>query len=256
MRRTVVLITALALCLAAVLGSCGASEGKATLYADFTAGSAIEEQILTKELAYSGELTPAVLADGLSEWSGLDFKIVYTADENKVTVNWAKDSALVAGRAEGKQKEDFTFFDVDSLRWFMMDSLWRTLTMKLGVEVYYASEDGGALVLEALNPVAEFPADIPYMGKAFYMAHKDDLGDMSQQEAWDALAAKLEPQLKDGLSLMVNLEDEIDGEHCWTFILGENLTDRFVGREHFAVTDGGTIYVMDMNDGKYVPYNQ
>ena len=42
--------------------------------------------------------------------------------------------ALVAGLDDREQKEEFFFFDYDSQCWFMMDSLWRTLTENLDAE--------------------------------------------------------------------------------------------------------------------------
>lgn len=84
-------------------------------------------------------------------------------------MDWAPDSTLIAGLDDREQKEDFFFFDEESLRWFMLDSLWRTLTENLDVtEVYYTMDGGEKLTLVGLNPVDTFPAEEPYKGSAFY----------------------------------------------------------------------------------------
>ncbi|MGM9636899.1 MAG: hypothetical protein ACI3YK_02830, partial [Eubacteriales bacterium] len=71
------------------------------------------------------------------------------------------------------------FFDQDSLCWFMMDSLWRTLTVNLNAEnIYYTMNGGQELVFEMLYPVNVFPSDTPYMGSEFYYAHADVPGDV------------------------------------------------------------------------------
>jgi hypothetical protein len=63
--------------------------------------------------------------------------------------------------------------DADSLRWFMMDSLWRTLNKAFEKEVHYTMDGGKELAFEELSPVKVFPTDVPYMGSPFYAAHSD-----------------------------------------------------------------------------------
>ncbi|MGN0595180.1 MAG: hypothetical protein ACI4I6_08470, partial [Hominimerdicola sp.] len=62
--------------------------------------------------------------------------------------------------------------------WFMMDSLWRTLTENLDAEnIYYTMDGGKALVLDNMSPVFDSLSDTPYMGLNFYLAHSDVKGD-------------------------------------------------------------------------------
>lgn len=153
----------------------------ALIYADFSFGAADGEEkgrIQTYELEYEGELTPEILADGLSELTDLDFFIQSSRKNDEIVVAWDKDSTLLSGLDDREQKEEFFFFDADSLCWFMMDSLWRTFIENFEVEnIYYTTEDGEDLVIDDLLFGGEFQADFPFMGSVFYQAHYDVKGD-------------------------------------------------------------------------------
>ncbi len=144
------------------------------LYAVFS-----EEDVKEYPIEYTGaRKTAEELANKLSELIGLDFIITVSQASDGLIVDWAADSTLVAGLDDREQKDEFFFFDQDSLRWFMMDSLWRTLAENLDAEnIYYTMDGGQELVFEELYPVSEFPSDIPYMGSEFYYAHADVQGD-------------------------------------------------------------------------------
>ena len=144
------------------------------LYAVFGA-----EDVKEYPIEYSGtQKTAEELATELSKLTGLDFTITADKTDDGWSVDWAANSTLVAGLDDREQKEDFFFFDQDSLRWFMMDSLWRTLTENLNAEnIYYTMDGGRELAFEELYPVNVFPSDIPYMGSDFYFAHADVRGD-------------------------------------------------------------------------------
>lgn len=144
------------------------------LYAVFSA-----DRVKEYPIEYTGTpKTAEELAQELSELTGLDFFITASNTDDGLIVDWAADSTLIAGRDNREQKEEFFFFDEDSLRWFMMDSLWRTLTENLGIEnIYFTMNGGQKLVFDELYPVKEFPSDIPYMGSGFYFAHDDVKGD-------------------------------------------------------------------------------
>lgn len=151
------------------------------LYASFAAGSAEAEEldlIKTKAVAVP-DVTAEIIAIELSEWSGLDFRINSgTVSENILTVDWSADSTLIANLDDREQKEDFHFFDADSMRWFMMDSLYQSCMENMNIdEVYYTMDGGKELAFDELYPIAVFPKDVPYMGSPFYFAHADLKGD-------------------------------------------------------------------------------
>ena len=154
------------------------------LYAVFYA-----DEVKEYPIEYTGaQKTAEELAQSLSELTGLDFTITASQTEDGWIVDWAADSTLVAGLDDREQKEEFFFFDYDSQCWFMMDSLWRTLTENLDAEnIYYTMDGGQELVLENLSSsINTFPSDVPYMGSGFYAAHSDVRGDEGPTEDGEA----------------------------------------------------------------------
>ena len=159
----------------------------AALIGDMTCGSGSEEKMRQNTYYSYSEITPENLAEGLSAWTGLEFAVTVTHGENGgMSVDWAADSTLVAGLDGREQKDEFYMSDADTMRWFMMDSLWRTLAENYSVtEIYYTMEGGAELRLEGLSPVSAFTLDTPYMGSGFYYAHADLRGHDSNDEIND-----------------------------------------------------------------------
>lgn len=165
------LLLTLVMCLG--LTACQSKEERVQtdiLYAVFGANDVQEYPI-----EYTGDKkTAEELAHELSELTGLDFIITASKTEDGYRVDWAANSTLIAGLDHREQKKDFFFFDQDTLRWFMMDSLWRTLTKNLNAEnIYYTMDGGKTLAFEQLYANNAFPSDTPYMGSEFYFAHDD-----------------------------------------------------------------------------------
>lgn len=169
-----------AVLLAVVLGAATVqadSVTSATLIADFSGGS-VEPNV--KKLIHKSQqpITPEELAKALSDWTGLDFTVTVTEKDGALIVDWAADSTLIANLDDRPQKTEFHFFDAESMRWFMMDSLWQTLSEAFHKEVYYTMTGGNELTFEELAPINVFPSTVPYMGSPFYFAHDDGRGDM------------------------------------------------------------------------------
>ncbi len=140
------------------------------LYGDFSCGRA-DGRIVEKTFEYTGSrISPQELAEMLTEWTGLNFAVnAYRGESGSCYVEWSDESTLVAGLGDLEMKEEFTFADVDSLRWFMMDSYWRTLKDNLQTEeIYFSAADGSNLVFAELYPVRDFIADEPYRGSQYY----------------------------------------------------------------------------------------
>jgi len=151
---------------------------------DFSFGS--PEPILRQETEYAyGEIPIERLVECLDWFAALDFTVSFPDCENGgVAVDWKTDSSLLLGTVpEDHEKrlgylsaelaEALRFADADKLRWFMLDSLYRTLQDNFYTDVYYTMDGGKELVLPGLSPVNTFPSGIPYMGSAFYFAHAD-----------------------------------------------------------------------------------
>ena len=192
MKKLVAILLAAALLSLTAFCCAESAQTEVTLYADFSCGSEVaqENALISTETATVSELTPQALAEALSLWTGLDFTLnAASVEETAITVDWAADSTLVAGLDDREQKEDFFFYDQDSLRWFMMDSLYQTLLANFFVgEVYYTMDGGQELSFDELYPVSVFPADISYLGSPFYFAHAggqgegDEAADFSRTE--------------------------------------------------------------------------
>lgn len=157
------------------------SGGTAVLYADFSCGNeeAQEpEQIRTYRVKSESRPSAQFLARELSKLTGLDFFISSTEIRGGIVVDWSPKSTLLAGLDDRQQKEAFHFFDVESLNWFMMDSLRRTLKANLKIEeVYYTMDGGKTLRLPSMSSTQEFPPEIPYMGSPFYRNHGNVRGE-------------------------------------------------------------------------------
>lgn len=136
-----------------------------------------QSDLRSHDWEYSGELTAEILADGLSQVVGLDFFITSAIVPDGITIDWENTSTLLANLDDQEQKEDFHFYDADSMRWFMMDSLQMTLANNMNFEnVYYTMNGGQPLTFTQLEPVRRFPSELPYMRSTFYFAHADGEG--------------------------------------------------------------------------------
>lgn len=160
-----------------LLAACGGTDEIAQtdiLYAVFNA-----QTIQEYSIEYTGAKKNAEeLAAELTELTGLDFTITVSETDDGLIVDWAADSTLVSGPDSREQKEEFIFYDYDTMSWFMMDSLWRTVTKNLGVEnIYYTMDGGKTLTLDKMSPSVTIPSDVPYMGSEFYLANSNLRGD-------------------------------------------------------------------------------
>ena len=169
-----------------MLVACGRTEESIRtdiLYAVFG-----DEDVREYPIEYSGaKKTAEELARELSDLTGMDFTITASKTDDGLIVDWAADSTLIAGRDDREQKEDFRFYDYDSMSWFMMDSLWRTLTANLDAEnIFYTMDSGRNLVLEKMSPAITIPADAPYMGSTFYLSHDEGRDDVISTEDGEA----------------------------------------------------------------------
>lgn len=183
MKKLSILLTLFMLiCLIASCGSKKENIQNDILYAVFSA-----ENVKEYPIEYSGaKKTAEELAHELTELTGLDFTITASKTEDGLIVDWAADSTLVAGPGNREQKEEFVFYDYDSMSWFMMDSLCRTLTKNLNAEnIYYTMNGGRELSLEKMSPAIIIPADAPYMGSEFYLAQKPLDAQAPYQGFWE-----------------------------------------------------------------------
>lgn len=219
----------------------------AAILFDFSGGSAEEDLRTETHYSYS-DITDEEIIEVMSDLSGLDFFVDISVEDGRYVVDWAADSTLIAGLDERPQKEDFFFYDADSMRWFMMDSLWRTLGKE---ELYYTMDGGRELAFDALYPVSVFPADMPYRGSGFYFAQAGAGGDFDIDAAAALVREAIDRQGQTAPIIASTGEEEIGGELCWTFSAGDNSTDgqKFTAMYHYAVSRSGGVYYVDILQG-------
>ncbi len=157
------------------------TEGTATIVTNFVNGGTIEYHVdLVQEhsISYTGELTIEKLAQELSLLTGFDFNINSSSFKgDSAYVDWSPTSTLLAGLDDRTQKDEFFFFDVVSINWFMLDSLNDSIIKNFPVStVYYSMNGGEELIVPEMPPLAIFSTEIPYMSSTFYYTHGEDVG--------------------------------------------------------------------------------
>lgn len=241
-------------------GKANLGQKTAVLCTNMTTGSDSPE-IKEHKWEYSGTLTAEVLAEGLSQLTGLDYLISVSEAKDGISIDWADKSTLIANLDNREQKEEFHFFEANSMRWFMMDSLWLTLTKNLQVEnVYYTMKGGQDLVFEEqFSPINEFPSDLPYMGSAFFFNHMDGSGrgdlidedPISEEEAITLVREVMKAQEKEASSVLSFGWETVDGERAMVITAGEKSADgkKFTILYYFAVTDSARVFYIDLKQG-------
>ena len=219
-----------------MLVACGRTEESIRtdiLYAVFG-----DEDVREYPIEYSGaKKTAEELARELSDLTGMDFTITASKTDDGLIVDWAADSTLIAGRDDREQKEDFRFYDYDSMSWFMMDSLWRTLTANLDAEnIFYTMDSGRNLVLEKMSPAITIPADTPYMGSTFYLSHDEGRGDVISTEDGEA---SCNTYYDEAAGLMLTYPDVFSSKGT----LDENGKMNF-----YTLRDTGMLFWIDSNE--------
>lgn len=133
----------------------------------------------SKEKVYKNEnIEEAIMeiADYLSEWTGLDFKLNSVENTKEgLIVLWSEDSTLLAGLDDREQKEEFHFFDAVSLNWFMMDSLKSSIDTNVQTGPIYYQMDGKVLRFQnqedmETQGVGLLYLDEPYYGSYYYVS--------------------------------------------------------------------------------------
>lgn len=209
---------------------------------------------------YIGDLDVKLLTQKLSEISGLDFTINSASVHGSTAkVDWSVNSTLVAGLDDREFKEGFHFFDVDTLNFFMMDSLMHTIRENFGVEEVFYTMDGGRSLNLPDFTYASWVSDatLPYMGSAFIYHHWDTRGDLSVDEAMDVLISSLGRSALEGKSIQYRNEESVDDDARYIFAVGIDSPEKFTVEHFYAVgRDSGLVYYVDIvNGGKHVLLN-
>lgn len=136
-------------------------ENQATLYL------LINGETQQYELGYSGELTPDKLMDGLTNLTGMKFSYTHfdqVGDE--LRIHWASDASFYPDSDVACLNPALgsDFNDVDSTVQFMLDSVWKTMSVNLDIpRIYFSNVSNDGLSLSGFMNW-DIPGDEWYSG--------------------------------------------------------------------------------------------
>lgn len=153
---------------------------------DFTAGSENES---VREVELSAPVPAEQLADTLTDTTDIRFRFTVAWQGSNCTVTWQRDSALWCAEMPQNANPDYVFYDEDLLRWFLLDTVWRTLQQSYGAgNIFYQNADGQPLTLDDLWPLEHFDLSQPYRGSAWYYSES-----IAYLEQWHLLEQSGQP---------------------------------------------------------------
>ncbi len=137
---------------------------------------------------------------------------------------------VVIGKSEGLDQE--TGMVTHSASYWVVDTDWI-----VNVAILCSNSEEAARWYDSLKAGAVFIESV---------AGIDADAGMTKKKAMDLLSAALTDPIMEGTALVANGEGNLEGQHCWTFCFGKNTAEKFTAEEHYAVTDDGKIYVLDI----------
>ena len=81
----------------------------------------------------------------------------------------------------------------------------------------------------------------------------NDIIGIGMDEAMDLLVDAIWESMEHQTTVFHTGEGVVDGQKCYLFSYGDNSQEKFTAFEHYAVTGGGEIYIMDILTGEYEP---
>ena len=80
-----------------------------------------------------------------------------------------------------------------------------------------------------------------------------DLIPLDEEQAMCIAGERLSVQLQEGLVLVAKGEDAVNGQHAFLFDLGRDTEEKFTAEEHYAVTDDGEVWLLDILADEWMP---
>jgi hypothetical protein len=122
---------------------------------------------LTHELHMSdANIFPGNIIEIMNLLTGLNFAVSVFFEDGVFFVEWNSNSDIFVDFSEIQTRDEFSFTNAEALRWFMLDSLWRTLTENYPEisDIYFVTNHIHASIVEP----SPFSSDTPYRGSPFY----------------------------------------------------------------------------------------
>ena len=82
---------------------------------------------------------------------------------------------------------------------------------------------------------------------------RGDVIPLDEDQAEYILMLTLNVQLDEGMALVYKGEGEVEGQPAFLFDLGTSTAEKFTALEHYAVTDDGEPWLLDVQANKWVP---
>ena len=80
-----------------------------------------------------------------------------------------------------------------------------------------------------------------------------DMEGLDEDQAMHIAAYILGAQLDEGMALVYKGEGEINGQRAFLIDLGMNTAEKFTSEEHYAVTDDGEVWLLDILANEWLP---
>jgi len=82
---------------------------------------------------------------------------------------------------------------------------------------------------------------------------RGDLIPLDEAQAVEIAVDLLMTQMGNGMTLFPKGEDEVNGQHAWLIDLGSNTEEKFTAETHYAVTDDGMVWLLDVFANEWQP---
>ncbi len=123
-----------------------------------------------KKVVKVNAYTVETIAKELSKWSGLNFAINdFTLKGKEIFIDWSPSASFFSSKMPTIPKKTFRFKNINTLAWFMLDSLYISLLENFDLtSIVYTMDGGKKLVIDNLSPINEFPLNQAYKGSKAY----------------------------------------------------------------------------------------
>ena len=115
------------------------------------------------------------------------------------------------------------------------------------------------------TPTGESQHAVNYAGDVYVLLEEEyklifgggdgrgDLIPLDEEQAMFIVVDLLQTQMGEGMTLFPKAEGEVNGQHAWLIDLGSNTEEKFTAEEHYAVTDDGAVWLLDVLADEWLP---
>ena len=118
-------------------------------------------------------------------------------------------------------------------------------------------DDGDAYLYTVRTPAGESQYAVNYAGDVYLLLDgtyriifggdgRGDIIPLDADQAMFIVSEMLGVQLGEGMALVAKGEGEVNDQHAFLFDLGTNTEEKFTAEEHYAVTDDGEVWLLDV----------